>query len=130
MFTHNQYHVPAWPIPLPLGPPDFLPCKWRSCTNIYVHQRQNAGDLQIWSTSLGTSDPMRWCPYWALECAFVYQRCPGVVTCSFTNHDPRLPTYDPSASGNSRSFLSCRFCNVGGISKLHLPPMVRVITYV
>ena len=79
--------------------------------------------------SLGTTDQMRWCPYWALECAFVYQRCPGVVTCSFTNHDSRLPTYDPSASGNSRSFLSCRLCNVGGISKLHLPPMV-LITYV
>ena len=67
--------------------------------------------------SVGTGDPMSWCPYWAVQCAYVYQHCPGVINCSFINYDSKcLATYDPSPSGNSLYFLRCsRRCDVQGV---------------
>lgn len=62
-----------------------------------------------------SNDTMKWCPWWAAACSYVYRNCRPAVSCEFTNYDPKITTrYDPSLPSSLYYFQNCSSCNVRG----------------
>jgi len=63
-----------------------------------------------------SNDTMKWCPWWADVCGYIYRNCRPAVSCEFTNYDPKITTqYDPiSASSISYYYQNCSSCAVQG----------------